>query len=137
MQARAAYAAKCMRQDYSRGRAFGPHGEGLVVCNAPNDGYDEALSEGLTEQARTLNLQVRELGFKPYIAPGLSSAAVSILRMLRGDWFESAVALGGCYFGCRSRLCGAAAETYREALAPALAARLEASYAALRELRYE
>ena len=137
MQARAAYAAKCMRQDYSRGRAFGPHGEGLVVCNAPNDGYDEALSIALTEQARTLNLQVRELGFKPYIAPGLSSAAVSILRMLRGDWFESAVALGGCYFGCRSRLCGAAAETYREELAPALAARLEASYAALRELRYE
>ena len=137
MQARAAYAAKCMRQDYSRGRAFGPHGEGLVVCNAPNEGYDDAFSEGLTEVARTLNLQVRELGFKPYIAPGLSSAAVSILRMLRGDWFESAVALGGCYFGCRSRLCGAAAETYREELAPALITRLETSYAALRELRYE
>ena len=137
MQARAAYAAKRLGADFTRGRAFGPHGEGLVVCNAPNDGYDAALSIALTEQARTLNLQVRELGFKPYIAPGLSSAAVSILRMLRGDWFESAVALGGCYFGCRSRLCGAAAETYREALAPALAARLEASYAALRELRYE
>lgn len=137
MQARAAYAAKRLGADFTRGRAFGPHGEGLVVCNAPDDGYDEALSEGLTELARTLNLQVRELGFKPYIAPGLSSAAVSILRMLRGDWFESAVPLGGCYFGCRSRLCGAAAETYREALAPALITRLETSWAALRELKYE
>ena len=137
MQARAAYAAKRLGADFTRGRAFGPHGEGLVVCNAPDGGYDTALSETLTEQARTLNLQVRELGFKPYIAPGLSSAAVSILRMLRGGWFESAVPLGGCYFGCRSRLCGAVAETYREALAPALVARLEASWAALRELRYE
>ena len=137
MQARAAYAAKRLGADFTRGRAFGPHGEGLVVCNAPDDGYDEALSGRLTELARTLNLQVRELGFKPYIAPGLSSAAVSILRMLRGDWFESAVPLGGCYFGCRSRLCGAAAETYRETLAPALITRLETSWAALRELRYE
>ena len=137
MQARAAYAANRLGADFTRGRAFGPHGEGLVVCNAPDDGYDEALSGELTELARTLNLQVRELGFKPYIAPGLSSAAVSILRMLRGDWFESAVPLGGCYFGCRSRLCGAAAETYREALAPALITRLETSWAALRELRYE
>lgn len=137
MQARAAYAAKRLGADFTRGRAFGPHGEGLVVCNAPDDGYDEALSGRLTELARTLNLQVRELGFKPYIAPGLSSAAVSILRMLRGDWFESAVPLGGCYFGCRSRLCGAAAETFRETLAPALITRLETSWAALRELRYE
>ena len=137
MQARAAYAAGQLGADFSRGRAFGPHGEGLIVCNDPNDGYDAALSLALTEQARTLNLRVRELGFKPYIAPGLSSAAVSILRMLRGDWFESAVPLGGCYFGCRSRLCGAAAELFREALSPALLERLEASYRTLKELRYE
>ena len=69
--------------------------------------------------------------------PFSSLTSTPSLAAKSGTPRKSAVALGGCYFGCRSRLCGAAAETYREALAPALAARLEASYAALRELRYE
>ena len=38
-----------------------------------------------------MNLRVRELGFKPYIAPGLSSAAVSILQLLRGQVHFGAV----------------------------------------------
>ena len=42
-----------------------------------NGEYDDAVSRRLTDLTRTANLQVRELGFKPYIAPGLSSAAVS------------------------------------------------------------
>ena len=52
----------------------------------PGDAYDEALSLRLTRLAREANLQVRALGYKPYIAPGLSSACVSILQTLRGQW---------------------------------------------------
>ena len=85
MHARAQYYAKKAGLDADAIRAYGPHGTGLIVANAPGAGYDDALSKTLTEQAATANLRVRELGFKPYLAPGLSSACVSVLKTLRGE----------------------------------------------------
>ena len=99
MAARAAYHAKKDGIDFSGGRVYGPHGADLIVANHPQN-YDEALSARLTQETVTANLRVRELGFKPYIAPALSSAAVSLLRLVRGEVCCSAIPMGGAYFGC-------------------------------------
>ena len=77
-------------------------------------------------------MEVRALGFKPYIAPAVSSACLSILQLVRGQAFHGAVPLGGVYFGCRSRRIGSFAPL-AEALPPALVARIEAAWQALRE----
>lgn len=110
MNARAMYYAEKDSRfaDYAKeGRAFGPHGEDLVIANSIAR-YDDTLSRELTELAVRANLQVRELGFKPYIAPALSSAAISILLTLRGDWHYSSVYLGdacrGAFLGIKNRL---------------------------------
>ena len=75
------------------GRAFGPHGGDLVIANSVA-AYDEALSRELTDLTVNANMQVRELGYKPYIAPAVSSAAIPILLTLRGEWHY-----GSLYFG--------------------------------------
>ena len=76
---------------------------------------------------------MRELGFKPYIAPGLSSAALSLLQLLRGEDHYGAVPLAGTYFGCRSRYTPQGLALVREEICPALLARLETTYQRLRE----
>ena len=133
MAARAAYYAQKAQLDFSAGRLYGPHGEGLIVANRADAGYDAAVSARLTEQTLRANLAVRALGFKPYLAPGLSSAAVSILRLVRGQTHYAACALDGVYFGCRERFGAQGPELLREALAPALFARLEQTHALLRK----
>ena len=54
------------------------------------------------------NLKVRELGFKPYIAPALSSGAISLVLTLQGEWNYSSVYLGkgteGAFLGIRNRI---------------------------------
>ena len=56
------------------GRVFGPHGEGLIVADSIEN-YDEELSKYLTDKTINANKEVRNLGFKPYVAPSLSSGA--------------------------------------------------------------
>lgn len=87
------------------GRAFGPHGEDLIIADSLDE-YDPKRSEYLTEKARTANLRVRETGFKPYIAPAFSSACLSLLATITGDWHYSAIYLNGAYFGIRNRTTG-------------------------------
>ena len=133
MHARAVY---CAGQEGIRDEricAFGPHGKGLVVANAPNEGYDEQLSEWLTRKTEEANLEIRKIGYKPYLAPGISSAAVSLLRALRGEWHDAAVPIGGAYFGCRGRFGGNGPELFRQPLKKVLVSRLEQSYRDLRE----
>ena len=95
------------RKYLTEGRAFGPHGEDLVIANSLAD-YDDALSKELTELTINANMKVRDLGFKPYIAPALSSAALSILLTLRGKWHYGSLYLGtierGAFLGMRNRL---------------------------------
>lgn len=136
MAARAAYYAGKEALPAEPIRVYGPHGQGLVVANSAGEDYDDVLSQRLTELTRTANLAVRELGFKPYIAPGLSSAAVSILRLLRGEEHYGAIALGGAYFGCRSRMTRCGTEICREEICTALLDRLEETHRALREFDY-
>lgn len=132
MRARAVYYAERGGIAAQEIRAYGPHGSGLVVANAPDERYDETLSLTLTHGAETANLAVRSYGFKPYIAPGLSSAAVSVLRALRGEWHDAAVPLNGVYFGCRARFGRRGPEMLRERLHPLLQQRIEKSYLALK-----
>ena len=121
----------------TEGRAFGPHGSDLVIANSIEH-YDDALSRRLTEQTVTANLEVRELGFKPYIAPALSSGAISLLLTLSGQWNYSSVYLGqgrqGAFLGVRNRICGDMPE-YEDLPLPApLFKRIELAYRNLCEL---
>ena len=84
------------------GRAFGPHGQDLVIANSI-DNYDDERSKALTKLAIEANLRMRELGFKPYVAPAISSAAISLLLTLRGEWHYSSNFLNGVYMGSKNR----------------------------------
>ncbi|HIV34617.1 MAG TPA: lactate dehydrogenase [Candidatus Blautia intestinigallinarum] len=105
MNARAAYYAK---QDsrfadfLTDGRAYGPHGQDLVIANSIQN-YDDELSKELTQMTVEANLRTRELGFKPYVAPALSSAAISLILTMEGKWHYSSNFLGGVYMGSRNR----------------------------------
>lgn len=105
MNARAAYYAKRDSRFASfltEGRVYGPHGDGLWAANSLKS-YDEELSRELTELAKTANLKMRELGFKPYAAPALSSGALSLLLTLRGEWHYGSVFMDNVYMGCKNR----------------------------------
>lgn len=136
MNARAAYFAMKDARYASfleQGRVFGPHGADLVVANAI-DGYDDQLSRALTELVSAANLHMRQLGYKPYIAPAISSGAIPLLLTLAGDWHYSSVMLGGVYIGCRNRLRATGVETEALPLPPALHSRIEAAAARLAAL---
>ncbi len=136
MAARAAYYAKKEALDFSCGRVYGPHGKELIVANHPQ-AYDSALSEKLTALTVTANLRVRELGFKPYIAPALSSAAISILSLLRGEVHFGAIPISGAYFGCRSRFTSLGVLPEREKLSPVLAQKLDTVHRTLEAFCYD
>ena len=113
MNARAAYFAKRdpkLARFLEDGRSFGPHGTGLFVANSLSN-YDEELSRELTHLTVTANLMMREIGFKPYVAPALSSGALSLLLTLRGEWHCGSVFLDGVYMGCKNRYTPAGVET--------------------------
>ena len=113
MNARAAYYAKRDEKFASfltEGRAFGPHGTGLTIANSI-DHYDDALSQELTQLTVTANLKMRALGFKPYVAPAMSSGALSLLLTLRGEWHCGSVFLDGVYIGVKNRFTPAGVET--------------------------
>ena len=137
MHARALYFA---RKDprfaayLTEGRAFGPHGEDLVLANSI-DRYDDALSRELTERVAHANLEMRKLGFKPYVAPALSSGALSLLALLRREWHYSSVYMDDIFMGCRNRLTpDCTIETEHLTLPPALEARLAETAARLRAI---
>ena len=113
MNARAAYFAKrdkALASFLTEGRSFGPHGTGLWIANSVEH-YDEALSQELTHLTVTANLKMREIGFKPYVAPALSSGALSLLLTLRGEWHCGSVFLDGIYMGVKNRYTPAGVET--------------------------
>lgn len=113
MNARAAYFAKRdpkLSSFLTDGRSFGPHGTGLFIANSLSQ-YDEALSQELTQLTVTANLKMREIGFKPYVAPALSSGALSLLLTLRGQWHCGSVFLDGIYMGVKNRYTPAGVET--------------------------
>lgn len=126
MNARAAYYAKKdprFADFLIDGRSFGPHGEDLVIANSVSH-YDDALSRELTDLAAHANLDMRRMGFKPFIAPALSSGALSLLLCLRGAWHCSSAYLGGVFMGGRNRMTPMGVEFERLPLPEELLARL-------------
>ncbi len=135
MHARALYLAK---QDerfasyQSEGRAFGPHGKRLIIANSIAH-YDASLSKELTQRVVGANMRMREIGFKPYIAPAISSGVFSLLATLRGDWHYSAIYRDGIYFGCKNRETANGAETEALELPQELQEHIESVLQNLRE----
>lgn len=138
MNARAAYYAG-KYPEYAgylqEGRAFGPHGEGLVIANSLDlDRYDDAVSRALTEKTVRANMEIRDLGFKPFLAPAMSSAVLTLLAMLQGEWNYSAACLNGLYFGALNRQTAEGVEWETVPLPEKLFWRLERSFAGLEEI---
>jgi len=126
MNARAAdLAGKDSRfTDFLRdGRSFGPHGRGLVIANSIEH-YDDAISQELTAQTLAANLRIREMGYKPFVAPALSSGVFQLLLLLRSQWHCASVCLGGVWIGCRNRYTSCGLETEALSMPDALFARL-------------
>ncbi len=113
------------------GRAFGPHGKGLVIADSVTD-YDPIRSEELTRLTLHANLEVREAGYKPFVAPALSSGAISLLHTLRGQWHYLALSLGDVFMGCKNRLRDGIQETECLNLPSALQERLRETEMILR-----
>lgn len=106
MNARASYYASQNREHIhylKEGRAFGPHGEGLIVADSVKT-YNEEISNYLTDKTKKANLEVRSIGFKPYVAPALSSGSLSLIATIKGEWHYSATFIGGAFMGCRNKL---------------------------------
>ena len=110
MNKRAEYfAAKdpSFRSYIMEGRAYGPHGGDLVIANSIEN-YDDDISLRLTKLTVEANLKMRSIGFKPYMAPAISSGAISLILTLRGEWNYSSVYLGkggeGAFLGIKNRI---------------------------------
>jgi len=130
MHARAVYYSKQNPKitKYSKeGRAFGPHGQGLVIANSIKK-YNKSLSEMITNQTIKANLEIRKTGFRPYIAPALSSACFPIIATISGKWHYSATFLGGVFIGAKNRLQKSGIEIERLDLPKNLVEKIRASY---------
>lgn len=103
MEARARFIAKEKEVFSEDLRTFGPHGKGLIVINSIEN-YDPKLSQELTHLTERENFRVRETGFKPYIAPALSSGSISILKALNEEEHLSTWFNGKAFMGSRNTL---------------------------------
>ncbi|MDD4565328.1 MAG: lactate dehydrogenase [Eubacteriales bacterium] len=136
MNSRAAYYAKKdvrFRSFLTEGRAFGPHGNDLVIANSI-ERYDDTLSKELTELAVKANIRTREIGYKPYMAPALSSGAISLLLTMRGEWHYSSTYLGGVFLGARNRMTESGVELESLPLTEELYRRIEKAYRGLERI---
>ena len=130
MHARAVYYSKQNTETvkYNReGRAFGPHGQGLVIVNSLKK-YDQSLSEMLTDQTVKANLEVRKTDFKPYIAPALSSGSYPLIATMSGKWHYSATFMGGVFMGAKNKLLKSGTEIERLDLPVNLIEKINESY---------
>lgn len=109
------------------GRVFGPHGEGLIVANSIEN-YNEKTSNYLTNKTINANKEVRGFGYKPFIAPSLSSGALSILATIRGDWFYGSTYMGGVYMGSKCRFLNTGIEVEELPLPDNLKNKLQETY---------
>jgi len=136
MHARAVYYSKRLSENikYNQdGRAFGPHGQGLIIANSIKK-YNEKLAEILTNHTLKANLDIRKTGFKPYVAPALSSGSYPLIATMSGKWHYSATFMGGVFMGAKNRLHKSGIEIERLDLPVNLVEKIRASYRELDSL---
>ncbi len=137
MNGRANYYSEKMNVNYkNEGRVFGPHGSGLIVADSIKK-YSDINSLELQKKVIEANLRVRDAGFKPYIAPALSSGALSIIETLKGNYNYSTVFIDGIYWGVRNKLINGSVEIERLDLSEDLLFRIKKSYMDLRKIYEE
>lgn len=134
MHARACYYGNLNEMAYyeERGRAYGPHGKHLIIAD-DIENYHPEKSLALTEMTVKANLDVRAVGYKPFIAPAFSSAAMSIVAYLEEKYHYSTVYIDGVYFGCKNKVKDLVlVETEKNNLDERLLERLEHTYKELK-----
>lgn len=109
------------------GRVFGPHGEGLIVANSIEN-YNEEISEYLTSKTINANKEVRAFGYKPFIAPSLSSGSLSLIATINGDWFYGSTFMKDVYMGSKCRLLPSGIEVEQLNLPDNLLEEIEKTY---------
>lgn len=137
MNARAHYYANMLYSNSNYdlyGRAFGPHGKGLIIADNIEN-YNHSVSLELTEKTQNANLEIRKTGFKPYIAPALSSGALSIIATIENQWHYSAIYFGGVFMGIKNRLLPIGIEWEQYNFNADLYDRITSTYNYLKEIR--
>ncbi len=118
---------------FSEGQVFGPHGKGLIVADSMIN-YNEEKSLFLTEKTLNSNLDIRGFGFKPYVAPSLSSGALSLIATIENEYFYGSSMMGEVFMGAKMRLTKNGLEIPYYSLDPMLQNRLEKTYNELRSM---
>lgn len=134
MNARACFYSERIKEFSSyikEGAIFGPHGRGLIVADSI-DNYNHKSSLALTEKTLNANLEIRAFGYKPYVAPSLSSGALSILACISKEYFYGSSFMGGVYMGAKMKLGPSGIEIPQYNFNKDLAQRLEETYKDLR-----
>lgn len=123
------YAEKSPEMNHylKEGRVFGPHGEGLIVADSIEN-YNEEISNYLTNKTINANKEVREFGYKPFVAPSISSGALSLIATIKGDWFYGSTYMKEVYIGSKCRLLPTGIEVEQLDLPEPLVYRLEETY---------
>lgn len=85
------------------GAVYGPHSVEVEVFDDVRR-PDAERSAMLSQAARFGNYRIRDLGFLPYVGPGVSSLALTMPRLLSGREILASVFLDGTYFGGPARL---------------------------------
>jgi len=136
MNARACFHAERnpgLEHYFSEGQVFGPHGKGLIVADSMVN-YNEENSLLLTEKTLNSNLEIRGFGFKPYVAPSLSSGALSLIATIGNEYFYGSSMMGEVFMGAKMRLTKNGLDVPSYSLHPLLKDRLENTYNQLRSM---
>ncbi len=123
------YAEKSTEMSHylKKGRVFGPHGEGLIVADSIEN-YNEEISNYLTNKTINANKEVRVLGYKPFVAPSISSGALSLIATIKGDWFYGSTYMKEVYMGAKCRLLPSGIEVEQLDLPEPLIDKLKLTY---------
>lgn len=133
MNARANYFSEKANMNYNKkGRVYGPHGKGLIVAN-DIENYNTSKSIDLTEKTINANLEIRKIGYKPYIGPAFSSGAISIIETLKSNFQYSTVFVNGIYYGLKNKIKKGSVLIEKNELDDKLFQRINNSYNNLKE----
>ncbi len=86
-----------------RGGVFGPH-DVEVLAYDDLEHPSPARSGVLTRAARESNFLIRNLGFLPFVGPGVSSVGLTLPRLLSGAEILASTFVDGVYLGCPAHL---------------------------------